>query len=226
MTVRLETFVGGPLETNAYLITDAERGEAIIVDAPPEITAAITAAVAAAGVTVRRIVLTHAHWDHIVDAAALTAATGAPLAAHPLADERLAHPGSTLFELPFEIEPTIPDDHLADGDVVVVGTHSFSVLHLPGHDPAHIALLSERDGLLLGGDVLFPSGHGRTDIPGSDQATMVASLARLLTLPDAVTVYPGHGQPTTIGAERGWMEAMVADAHRSESTNRDLDLES
>lgn len=215
MTVRLETFVGGPLETNAYLVTDAEGGEAIIVDAPPEITASITATVAAAGVTVRRIVLTHAHWDHIVDAAALTAATGAPLAAHPLADERLAHPRSDLFDLPFVIEPTTPDDHLTDGDEVTVGAHTFAVLHLPGHDPAHIVLLSERDGILLGGDVLFPGGHGRTDIPGADQATMIASLARLLTLPDAVTVYPGHGRPTTIGAERSWIEAMVADTHHS-----------
>ena len=65
--------------------------------------------------------------------------------------------------------------------------------------------------VVLGGDVLFPGGHGRTDIPGADQATMVRSLARLLELPDDVTVYPGHGAETTIGAERGWMLQMTSE---------------
>lgn len=201
MTLRLETFVGGPLETNAYLLVDTETSEALVVDAPAEVTEAITTAVRAAGATVRRIVLTHAHWDHVVDAASLRSATGAPLAAHPRADDRLANPRA----LPFVIDPVTPDEHLTDGDEVTVGAHTFAVLHLPGHDPAHIALVSESDGLLFAGDVLFPGGHGRTDIPGADQAAMNESLARLLTLPDVVTVYPGHGQPTTIGAERAWM---------------------
>jgi glyoxylase-like metal-dependent hydrolase (beta-lactamase superfamily II) len=204
--MRLETFVGGPLETNAFLLIDPETNEALVVDAPAEVAEAITTAVQAAGATVRRIVLTHAHWDHIVDAAGLKEATGAPLAAHPLADERLANPRSDVFALPFAIDPVSPDEHLTDGDDVAVGAHTFTVLYLPGHDPAHIALVSEADGLLFGGDVLFPGGHGRTDILGADQTAMNASLARLLALPDTVTVYPGHGQPTTIGAERAWMQ--------------------
>jgi len=206
MTLRLETFVGGPLETNAYLVIDTETNEALVIDAPGEVADAITAAVAAAGATVGRVVLTHAHWDHIVDAASLQAATGAPLAAHPLADDRLANPRSEVFALPFAIAPATPDEHLTDGDEVTVGGHTFAVLHLPGHDPAHIVLVSEADGLLFGGDVLFPGGHGRTDVPGANQAAMNQSLARLLALPDGVTVYPGHGQPTTIGAERAWMQ--------------------
>ncbi len=209
MAPRLQTFVGGELETNGYLIIDERAGEAIVVDAPQGVTAAIMEAVEAADVSIRQVVLTHAHWDHIVDAAALRHATEAPLLAHALADDRLANPRSEVFALPFAIEPTTPDRHLADGDSVTVGGLAFAVLHLPGHDPAHIALYAEADALLLGGDVLFPGGHGRTDVPGADQATMNRTLRRLLDLPDEVTVYPGHGQPTTIGAERGWMREMA-----------------
>lgn len=209
MTLRLETFVGGPLETNAYLVLDEQAGEAIVIDAPEGVTQAITAAVASAGATVRHIVLTHAHWDHIVDAARLRTATDAPLVAHPLADDRLANPRSDVFALPFPIDPSTPDDHLADGDRVTVGSHTFTVLHLPGHDPAHIALYCEPEALLLGGDVLFPGGHGRTDVPGAEQAAMNRSMGRLLDLPDNVKVYPGHGAPTTVGAERAWMRELA-----------------
>jgi glyoxylase-like metal-dependent hydrolase (beta-lactamase superfamily II) len=74
-------------------------------------------------------------------------------------------------------------------------------MHLPGHDPGHIALYSEPDRLLLSGDVLFPNGHGRIDIPGASEADMAASLKRLAVLPGDVIVYPGHGLPTTIGGE-------------------------
>jgi glyoxylase-like metal-dependent hydrolase (beta-lactamase superfamily II) len=109
------------------------------------------------------------------------------------------------------IPATTVDHLLAEGDEVTLGAHRFAIWHLPGHDEAHIVLISVDDGVMLGGDVLFPGGHGRTDIPGSDQATMERSLARLLELPDTVVVYPGHGAPTTIGQERGWMSAMTLD---------------
>jgi hydroxyacylglutathione hydrolase len=207
MTMRLETFVGGPLETNAFLLIDTETNEALVVDAPADVAEAITTAVQAAGATVRRIVLTHAHWDHIVDAAALREATGTPLAAHPLAVDRLAAPGSAVFEVPFEIRPVAPDRLLEEGDTVALGGHVFRVLHLPGHDPAHIALFSEADRLFFGGDVVFPGGHGTVELPGADQATMNRSLARLVDLPPDTVVYPGHGQTTTLGAEAAWIKA-------------------
>ena len=203
--LEIRTFVGGPIDTNAYLVGDDETNEALVIDAPQGITGEITAAAAAAGWTISRIVLTHAHWDHIVDAAALKEATGAPLLAHPLASERLAEPGSALFDLPFTIPPVTPDQTLDDGDTVSLGAHTFNVLHLPGHDPAHIVLFSEPDRLFLGGDVVFPGGHGRTDVPGADQATMERSLARLASLPLDTVVYPGHGQTTTLGAEAAWL---------------------
>ena len=205
MAIEVRTFVGGPIETNAYLIGDDETGEALVVDAPHGVTADVTAAATAAGWRIGQIVITHAHWDHIADAAALREATGAPLAAHPLAVDRLAAPASAFGELPFTIPPVRPDRLLEDGDTVSLGAHAFRVLHLPGHDPAHIVLFAEPERLFFGGDVVFPSGHGRTDVPGADQATMNRSLALLVDLPPDTVVYPGHGQTTTLGAEAAWL---------------------
>lgn len=205
MALEVRTFVGGPLETNAYLVGDGETGEALVVDAAQGVTPQLVAAAQEAGWRIGQIAITHAHWDHIADAAALREATGAPIAAHPLAVERLAAPGSAFGELPFEIPPVRPDLLLDEGEIVTLGAHAFRVLHLPGHDPAHVVLFSEPDRLFFGGDVVFPGGHGRTDIPGSDQATMDRSLARLRDLPGDTVVYPGHGATTTLGAEAGWI---------------------
>lgn len=209
MTLRLTTFVGGPLDTNAYLIGDDVSLEAIIVDAPQGVTADVDEAIRAGGFSVSRIVLTHAHWDHIADANQLRAATGAGIFAHPLAVERLANPANDLLQLPFVLEPVTLDGTLDEGDMVPAGDHRFTVLHLPGHDPAHIALSSPGDLLLFGGDVIFAGGHGRTDLPGADQETMNRTLARLLTLADDTTVYPGHGQSTRLAAEIDWMHALA-----------------
>src|SRR4051794_3787159 len=172
MAMTIRAFPAGPFETNAYLVVDEETKRALIVDAPMEVTDAILAAAVDKGATIDRIVITHTHWDHIGDAAELKERTGKPMAAHPLAAERLAAPGSATVELPFEIPPSEPDELLNEGDTVTLGEHRFRVMHLPGHEPAHIVLYSEPDRVFLGGDVLFPNGHGRTDIPGSDQETM------------------------------------------------------
>ena len=161
------------------------------------------------GWKIGQIVITHTHWDHVADAKALTEATEAPLAAHPLAEAPLANPTPLVGELPVEVPPVATNQALEDGDTVTLGGHTFLVMHLPGHDPAHIALLDAEHGVLLSGDVLFPNGHGRTDIPGTDQQDMNRSLRRLVAeAPAETTVYPGHGLPTTVGAETPWIEAL------------------
>ncbi len=204
MALSIRSFVAGPLETNAYLVADDATGEAIAIDAPPGVTAELTEAAERAGLRIGQIVITHAHWDHIADAASLAATTGAPLVAHPLAVDRMTTPARQTG-LPVEIPPAQPDRVLDDGDEVRVGGIAFQVLHLPGHDPAHIVLYAEKERALLGGDVLFPGGHGTTEVPGADQAAMDRSLVRLAALPPDVTVYPGHGRSTTIGAEASWL---------------------
>ena len=206
MPLEIVTFVGGPIETNAYLVADTETGDALVVDAPHETTAAIVAEAANRGWTIGRIVITHTHWDHVADAQALKSATGSPLLAHPLAVDPLANPPSLFGMLPVDVPPVETDETLSDGETVTLGGHTFSVMHLPGHDPSHIALVEENQEVFLGGDVLVPGGHGRTDLPGADQKAMNQSLRRLVEeLPAETTVLPGHGAPTTIGAEAPWI---------------------
>jgi glyoxylase-like metal-dependent hydrolase (beta-lactamase superfamily II) len=208
MGIKFRTFVGGELQTNAYLVADDATGEAILIDAPDGVTDEVVAAAAEEGWTIKQIVLTHAHWDHIVDAAALKERIGAPLLAHPLAKERLADPDRFAGGfVPVKIAPVTPDAYLNDGDTVSVGSYTFGVMHLPGHDPAHIVLVNEPQLLFFGGDVIFPGGHGNTGFTGGDQAVMNQSLRRVAALSPDIVVYPGHGKSTTLGAEAGWIQS-------------------
>lgn len=214
MPLAVQVIAAGPIQTNAYLVVDETTNKALIVDAPPDSADALISAARDAGATIEMIVLTHHHWDHIVDAAKLAKATGAPVAAHPEAVSLLEHPRNPSFPLPEPIAALTPQQLLSDGDTVKLGESTFVIIHTPGHAPDQISLYDARAGVLLSGDTLFSRGYGRTDLPGSSEADTVVTMARLLNLPDAVTVYPGHGPATTIGAERGWMTAWVGSSSR------------
>ncbi len=208
MALTVETFAGGPIDTNAYLVFDDDSKQILIVDAPLDVDEPLKDRVAELGGEVVLVVLTHAHWDHIGTTNLLHNEFSAPVAAHPLQQSRLAEPGSSVMSLPVEIQAVYPDRWLHEGDRVPLGAHEFLVMHLPGHDPGHIALYSEPDRLILSGDVLFPNGHGRIDIPGASEFEMAASLKRLAALPGDVIVYPGHGLSTTIAAEP-WLQGFT-----------------
>ncbi len=143
--------------------------------------------------------MTHGHWDHLVGVAELAEGTGAPV--HMSEGERL------LLEQPGVHAPMgnghpayTPDVLLSGGETVEVAGISFDVLSVPGHSPAHLAYYA--DGHLFSGDVLFAGSVGRTDLPGADWDTLVASIRMLVeTLPADTVVYPGHGPTTTLGAE-------------------------
>ena len=201
--ITVKTFSSGPIGTNTYLVLNG-TGQAAIIDASHDVTETILAAAAEAGATIEAIVITHPHWDHIGAAAELKERTGAPLISHPGAVEKLANPSSSMGNMP-PTPASKPDAFLDEGNVFELGDDKFAIWHLPGHEPSHIILYHEGQNIVLGGDVLFPNGHGRTDIPGSDPAVMRASLVRMSAMPDEVTVYPGHGEPTTIGEERHWL---------------------
>jgi glyoxylase-like metal-dependent hydrolase (beta-lactamase superfamily II) len=203
--------VVGPVATDVYLLADARSREAIAIDTATPCLAWIADELAARDWTLRLIVSTHGHWDHIGDNAAVAEHTGAAIAAHPLDRDRLIDP-QPLWA-PFDIVPSVPAVELAEGGEIRFGEIRLRVLHTPGHTEGSVCLIAADDGLLYSGDTLFAGGWGRTDLPGGDEAAMAASIARLSELEDGVQVFPGHGPATTIGRERAWME-LVRDGGR------------
>ncbi len=204
--------VVGPIATNVHVLADERTREAIAIDTATPCLAWIADELAARDWTLKLIVSTHGHWDHIGDNAALAAHTGAEIAVHPLDRDRLTDP-KPVFSAPFPIVPSIPAVELAEGGEIRFGEIRLTVLHTPGHTEGSVCLLSRDDGLLFSGDTLFAGGWGRVDLPGGDEVAMVGSLARLTELEDAVEVLPGHGAATTIGRERAWLE-LVRDGRR------------
>lgn len=194
----------GPLPTNTFVVIDPATSQALIIDAPPDSVALIEAEVMARKATPVALVITHGHWDHIQDTVAIRDRYGIPVLMHEMDRDRLAEPGE------HEFPAAAPDQILAEGDTVELAEHRFKVLHTPGHSPGQISLYHAESQSLFGGDTLFPNGYGRVDIPGASEADTLLSMARLLELPDEVTVYTGHGATTTIGEERRWMERVVS----------------
>ncbi len=142
----------------------------------------------------------------------VAAHTGAEIAVHPLDRDRLTDPPQPGY-VPFEIVPSVPAVDLAEGGEIRFGEIRLRVLHTPGHTEGSVCLFAPDDGLLFSGDTLFAGGWGRVDLPGGDPDAMVASLARLTGMEDPIGVFPGHGEATTIGRERAWME-LVRDGGR------------
>jgi len=196
--------VVGPAATNVHVLADPRSREAIAIDTAIPSLAWIRDELAAREWTLKLIVSTHGHWDHIGDNAAVAAETGAQVAVHPLDRHRLEDP-QPLWA-PFEIPPSVPAVELAEGGEIRFGEIMLTVLHTPGHTEGSVCLLSADEGLLFSGDTLFAGGWGRVDLPGGSPEAMAASIARLTELEDRLAVLPGHGATTTIGRERAWMD--------------------
>ena len=203
--------VVGPVSTNVHILADERSREAIAIDTAIPSLDWIAEELAAREWTLRLIVSTHGHWDHIGDNAAVADATGAGIAVHPLDREMLVHPAP--LRAPFEIPPSMPAVELAEGGEIRFGSIRLRVLHTPGHTSGSVCLLSSDDGLLFSGDTLFAGGWGRVDLPGGSAGQIVESLGRLADLEPGVAVLPGHGPATTIGRERPWLE-LVRDRRR------------
>ena len=205
--VRIEVGAFGPWQTNAYLIWDGRSPDALVVDPGMGAAAPLMERVAANGLRLHLIANSHGHIDHIFDDAPLMRASEAPLAIHP--DDAYRLEGRNNYG--FELESVTATMNLREGEQVRIGDLVLDVLHLPGHTEGSVCLYEERRGLLLSGDVLFAGAFGRTDLPGGDEAQMVASLARLAeAVPGRVRVLPGHGPETTIDRELPWLRRIAA----------------
>lgn len=191
----------GQFAENCYLVADRRTREAVIID-PGEEPAMFLAELSTRAWTLRDIWLTHAHIDHIIGVGPVHAATGAPIHLHPL-DRPIynALPQYGAWVGMQLQQPPAPDRELRPGQVLRVGGFEFSVRFTPGHSPGSVSFLGE--GMIFGGDVLFNGSVGRTDLPGGDAATLMASIqSEFLSLPDSTVVHSGHGPDTTIGIER------------------------
>jgi glyoxylase-like metal-dependent hydrolase (beta-lactamase superfamily II) len=199
----LETFPVGPLRCNCTILGDEATHEAMVVD-PGDNIPEILSRLQKHGLTLRQIVVTHAHIDHVGGAAQLRKLTGAPVLMN---QKDLALLGMMEMQAGWIGVPTPevapPDASAEDGLVIGLAALPAEVLHTPGHTPGSICLLFPAQHLLLAGDTLFAGSIGRTDLPGGDGQQILRSLRdRLLVLPDATRVICGHGPETLIGAER------------------------
>ena len=193
----------GILQCNCSILGDETSREAIVVD-PGDDIPKIMAILNRHHLTVKQILMTHAHIDHIAGAARLKQLTGAPILYNPrdLPLVKMMDVQAGWLDMPTP-EVHSPDDTLEDGRLITITCLTGNILHTPGHTQGSVCLHLPDQNLLLAGDTLFAGSVGRTDLPGGDGPTLIRSIhEKLLPLPDATIVIPGHGPKTTIGQER------------------------
>lgn len=198
-----EIFPVGPLQCNCSVIGDEPSREAMVID-PGDNIEQVLAVVKKHGLTVKQIVVTHAHIDHVGGAMKLKETTGAPILLNQNDDMLLkmldvqagwigvAPPGAVKI-----------DRDIRDGDVVGIDGIQATVIHTPGHTEGSVCLYFTSEKKLIAGDTLFAGSIGRTDLPGGSFEKIMSSLReKVLALPDEIAVIPGHGPKTTVGEER------------------------
>ncbi len=190
----------GAMGTNCYIVSD-EHGHAAIID-PGGDAERILSDVKLNNLTVDVILLTHAHFDHIMAVEELRIATSAPVCVGAGDAPMLYDPKFNLSAMVFSAQTVslTADRLLVDGDIVTVGDITLTVMETPGHTKGSVCYLG--DDVLFSGDTLFAGSVGRTDLPGGDMTALRRSLTRLAALDGDYTVYSGHGEETTLSFER------------------------
>jgi glyoxylase-like metal-dependent hydrolase (beta-lactamase superfamily II) len=203
--VKLHVLPAGPIQTNAYLLTAPERGEAILIDAPGEVWPELEKILQAEKCRLIELWITHGHWDHTQGAAEVVRQSGAKVRAH-VADRVLIETPEIMERFLGEdlnLEPVHVDFWVGQGDAFdALGTR-VEVRHVPGHCPGNVLFHFPAQRAVFVGDALFSGSVGRTDLPGGDAAQLARSIReQIYTLPAETSVFPGHGPKTTVAAER------------------------
>jgi glyoxylase-like metal-dependent hydrolase (beta-lactamase superfamily II) len=205
MTIEIKMLTLGLASTNAYIVGDTDTGDALVID-PVDNAEKLQQAATDAGWTIKLILATHAHFDHVLASKPLKEMTDAPFYIHedcvPML-ETLPQQGQ-LFRMGTFPEGAEPDRLFSnERETVKLGAIELDTLYTPGHAPGHVAFYMPSENIVFSGDTLFYGSIGRTDLPGGDQARLLKSIREeLLTLPDETRVLPGHMRETTIRFER------------------------
>ena len=201
--MKILTNAGGIAYTNAYVVADEAAGVAVLFDAPNDTAAPLLDQVEANGWDLIGLWLTHGHFDHLADHQLVRDRfPRAQILIHPLDEPKLKTPVSRLFPLPFVIPPGHADGLLEDGQELQLGGMTARVIFTPGHSPGHVMFYFEAQKVLVGGDLIIGGAVGRTDLPDSSEADLIASVRRVMQLPGETQLLPGHGQPGTLDYER------------------------
>ncbi|HEU5310504.1 MAG TPA: MBL fold metallo-hydrolase [Candidatus Eisenbacteria bacterium] len=211
--MRVERFPVGPLDNNLYLLTVTGSRDAIVVDPSLE-SEHVLDTIQSRRLTVRKILLTHAHIDHIVMVKAFHEATQAPVWLHE--GDRLFYERAEAqaLSMGFEWPGNVPVARwIEDGEEVGISGLEVRAIHTPGHSPGSVTFVTSEG--LIAGDVLFQGSVGRTDLPGGDWNTLLRTIrSRIFPYPDGTVVYPGHGPLTTVGQEKATNPFVGAQALR------------
>ena len=197
----VKTLAVGPIMANCHILGCETTNEAAVID-PGDEADRILQTLAKSELTVKLILNTHGHFDHVGGNRRLKEVTGAPLMIHEFDAPMLESlsQSAAAWGMRADNSPA-PDKFLEDGDTVAFGTLSLSVIHTPGHTRGGVSF--HTDGAVFVGDTLFAGSIGRTDFPGGDYDTLIASIQKkLFPLGDDVVVYTGHGPETSIGHEK------------------------
>jgi hydroxyacylglutathione hydrolase len=202
--MNLYVLPAGMIQTNAYLLTDSERGDAVLIDAPGEVWAQVEPLLAKDGCKLSELWVTHGHWDHTQGGAEVVRATGATVRAHA-ADKVLIETPEVMkrfMSMELNLEPIKVDDWVGQESQLQVLGLSVAVRHVPGHCPGNVLFYFESMAAAFVGDALFKGSVGRTDLPGGDFEQLERAIhEQIYTLPADTVIYPGHGPATTVGTE-------------------------
>ncbi|MGC4074997.1 MAG: MBL fold metallo-hydrolase [Nibricoccus sp.] len=203
--MKIHVMTAGMVQTNAYLLTAPELGEAVLIDAPQGVWSEVEEILKEEKCVLKELWLTHGHFDHIQGVAEIVAATGVKVFAYEADRQMMAEPEVVEARLgfPLGLKPVYPDGWFMVGEKRKAAGVEAEVRHVPGHCPGNVLFYFEGEGVAFVGDAIFAGSVGRTDFEGGSFPVLERSIReRIYTLPDSTVLLSGHGPKTTVAAER------------------------